>query len=354
MLSTWRRAFLVSFVTTVAACTAACGGGDIGSPDQLDADDDADAVAEGGDETSIDSSTDETGDMDSTPAEGGDDSTADSGSGGDSTSTDSTSGDTGVDGTVTDSGSDTGVALDTAVADTTVADTSVADTAVADTAVDSSVVDTGVVDTGTVDTGTLDSGVADTKMDAVADAPVDAALLPTLTITAPTANLAMPFTTSNECQAQNFIVGYTAPLGFNTMRWRFILPTNGKGTCTGGVAYGYFMDHTVYGGGTSGTVQEFVSLAGNYPTATGSRWWWCKAPGTTPESTVSLDPLMSASAAPPPAPGAAGVQPLSQYCYASTKGAAPTDPTQEWTFEVTLTDSAGHTVVATQKFWVYQ
>ncbi len=184
-----------------------------------------------------------------------------------------------------------------------------------------------------------------------------AALLPTITIVTPTTGQKSSFSTSATCQGMNVQVSYTAPNGYASMRWRFIVPSStnvgGLKTCSGLPAYGYFMDPVAYASNTSGTFTENVSLAGDYTGAAGSgRWWWCVAPGSTTPLATSLVSLTQATSTPPGPPGGA-YSTLSNYCY--YKGLPPdTATTAQWTLEVTLSDKAGNTVTATRKFWLYQ
>ncbi|MGZ3449240.1 MAG: hypothetical protein ACXVEF_06550 [Polyangiales bacterium] len=262
---------------------------------------------DGGDETSTDdSAAGETSDNDgSTDGSTADDSTADDGSTGDSTSGGDTGG-TSDSSTTGDAKSDTGSTGDGAATDSAKSD---------------------------------GGGVG----------------LPTVTITLPTAAQILAFDAKSDvCQGQAFTVDYTAPLGFSEMKWRFITPkaTSGvTGTCDGLAAYGYFMEQDKYVGSKAGAFSENVAIAGLYKDATSNgRWWWCTRPGTGVEAFASLS---SPATTAPGAPGSPGYQTLSNYCYSNTKGAVPTDPTQQWTFEVTLKDGAGNTVVATQKFWIH-
>jgi len=204
-------------------------------------------------------------------------------------------------------------------------------------------------DSTTTDTGT-DSAASDSASgtDTTADVVVPAdAGPPTLTIATPTAGASIAFNlTSDACQGSPFSVAYTAPAGFATMKWTFFVPSSGTGASCGvaaggapKAAYGYFMDPAVYGGSVTGTLNENVSIAGLY--GTGTRWWWCTAP-TAPQGVVAT----------PPAP-AVSLNTLSNYCYSKTNGGTPTNTAEQWMLEVILTDKAGKTVTATQKFWIH-
>jgi len=273
---------------------------------------------------------------------------------GDETSADSATIDSGVDTTVpfdigfdtTETGADT---TDTAVTDSGVAPDTADSTAV-DTA------DTAVADTA--DSGSTDSiGVDTTGTDVLADVTGDVGGPPTVTITLPATNAKLPFSkTSDACQSTIFTTTFTAPAGLKSLQYKFITPdsaaatTSMVGTCTGAPAYGYFFDPAkdpTKPGATSGSVSEDVALAGLFGGAGGARWWWCTTPGST-----SSGGTVTSFVASPPAAGAAGVQTLSNYCYAKT--APPdTDLGSRWQLQAIIVDSVGRTATATVYFWLH-
>jgi len=179
---------------------------------------------------------------------------------------------------------------------------------------------------------------------------------PTVTITAPAADTKLLFTKDDACQSKIFTASFTAPAGLKTLQFKFVTPDSTKattamvGTCTGTPAYGYTLDGTkdpTKVGATSGTVNEDVAIAGLYGGTGGLRWWWCTPPGT---STTGGTPTAFVNAA--PAAGAAGVQTLSNYCYAKT--APPSSDTgSRWQLQVTVTDNAGATATASLFFWLH-
>ncbi|MGZ3420663.1 MAG: hypothetical protein ACXVEE_22495 [Polyangiales bacterium] len=172
-----------------------------------------------------------------------------------------------------------------------------------------------------------------------------------MTIDTPASDTSISYSpTSGVCQGQPFTVTFAAPAGLASMQWRFVTPnaasatTGMLGTCTGDTAYAYFLDPAKYVGSTGAILQENVAIAGTYSGAAGTgRWWWCTPPGS------ALNAFVPAV----PAPGTAGVLPLADYCSAKTTP-APTDLASRWHLEVTVTDQAGKTAVASLYFWVHQ
>jgi hypothetical protein len=193
----------------------------------------------------------------------------------------------------------------------------------------------------------------------------DSSSPPTVHIASPTTNTKVAFTTSSTCQSIAASVTFTAPRGLKSLQWKLITPdgataaTRMTGTCGGLAAYGYFMDPGHYAGLTSGSFAEQIATAGSFSgtylgtsyAATPARWWWCAAPGT--EASTAFVSLAGATSTPPGAPGSAGYQTLSNYCYANS---APldTDLAARWQFQVSLTDNAGSVVTDTVYFWLYK
>ncbi len=226
-----------------------------------------------------------------------------------------------------------------------------------DATLDGSVVDVGTEaesDTGVTESASADSGAGETSVDA---GPADTWLAPpTIELVGPSAGSKFPFSkTSDVCQSRLFTVTFAAPAGLQSIQYKFITPDAGKastamvGTCTGAPAYSYFMDPTrdpTKIGATAGTVMEDVSLAGLYGGVGGLRWWWCTSPGST------VAGAKTTFVKSPPAPGAPGVQTLSNYCYA--KSTPPdSDLGSRWQLQVTIVDLAGRTATATLYFWLH-
>jgi len=189
-------------------------------------------------------------------------------------------------------------------------------------------------------------------------------LLPTVKISAPAALTKKSFLAtgagSDVCNALPFTLTVSAPKQIQTLTWHFFTPTATQGM-TGDVCgaptsalppwraglgtpiYGHMIDPTKYGGMTTATFTENVSVSG---LSSGGLWLWCTEPGTS--GTAFLTSLAGTAI---PGPDG-GLTPLSRYCHARTLP-ADTDTAKQWTLLVQLTDKSGQKATDELKFWIY-